>query len=237
MLFNKLTTTLSALTAIIVPFTQASVDFEISVTPDNRIQIDVPANFPSFSYIATLQLNYPETFAWSDSGSNFYQCSSNTECEPFDSSDLDMGDDTPYQFYGKLSKNADDGKFIRFLTPQLALPKYGVVPVSFAVLVMGPNPLLAEYAVTIYQLDPASSDAYTYIPTTACFYNYCAETSIPELKQTITSISNGVTQTILTHKSISYEPVTVKSYQTTSTIVSDGVTKVITTYCPLTSTQ
>ena len=204
----------------------------IKVTNDYKIQADIPID-KEFDYLYALQLDVPRTFAWDSSASQFYQCTSDTECTLLTGDDVNNDEGDMYQFNANIYRKPDPGTFLRFESPSLVVPEYGVFPISFMLYFGGDNPHMDEYVTTIYKLDPASSEKYTYVPTTTCVGPHCYSTSIPEIKETKTSVIDGKTSTIMTYGTISYEPVTVRSTATVTTFVVETGTVVVTTYCPV----
>ena len=216
----------------------ADSNIRITVTSDNRVQIDIPASNAPYDEIDISQDSMQINYLWEASGSQFLQCSSDTDCTPFDSSAVITGNkDTVFQAGGTLNATPNPGNFVRYLSPPLEYPKVGIFQTAFDVFIQSDTPLLERLTATIYKLAEESLADYTYIPTTICQYNECVTTSLPEQKVLSTTTVGGIEKVITSYSPISYNPITIQSYLTSTQVTSDGIAIWVTTYCPLTDTH
>ncbi|KAG0672920.1 hypothetical protein C6P42_003056, partial [Pichia californica] len=237
MLFMKLLHTLLWCTAA---FAVGPDNIRVTVNSNNQVVVDIPTSYENWNYVSVLQSTIVSTFVWSDSGSSWYECTGDDQdtCTAIYSANYDNSEDTVFQAYSTLNNNPDANTYARYISPTISYPEYGIFTIGFYVVVVTDSsnnvyPITA----TVYNLAPSSSSYYTWVPTTVCQNNDCETTNIPELKETITTVVDGVAETITSYTTISAATVEIQSYKTTSIIVTNGSTISIVTYCPLTATE
>lgn len=189
----------------------------VETLQDGTIRIEVPLSLATWQQLSVVQSVIQTNYAYEVTGSRMQFCYYDGVC--INAVDF-VAIDELFNVGGDLNIYPTGYEFVRYSSPAIQYPKYGVFGASFEVVANG-NDVIAQFDnIPIILEDP--SKTYTTVKSTQCYQNGCFTTAYPMEKY-------GETYSPLVF-STAPVPTTI----TVTEVTIDGTVTTVTTICVMT---